>query len=478
MTEIHFGNLESEMRKGRAAACRAFLESVPQTERRGAEYLDALARFHFRLSEFAQAVSISQEIVRLHPRYSDHRYVLFDCCAHLGWFEAARQSAETMAAIHDKPAATMIQAEMLYAMGLDDEAVALGEALERYDHYAAMTQMTRSHATMRRDGLMRGLGAYRRAWTDPRAWDALYGAGAGGSMSDYWHGQQPLPKRMVLRGRGGVGDTFQWMRYLPLLVASGVELVGVDERAAGIRFKPLTRRADIDWARMRLGDWGVARSGETMWTEPFTLFTALFPALGYADIPGGHLETTRDEVADGLLRSIRAEANGRPAVAVTWSSDESHLVFASKSLTLDQIEPLLAMGDIHWVVCQRGLQRQAWLETDLAATSTVLPATLDFAQTGAVLKGLDAVVTNCSSIAHLSGGLGCRTFMLASAAADWRWEGFPSTTPWYREMRIIRQPGLGDWNGAVSRLRAALRSWIGGGSDGTDAALDSADLQA
>ena len=77
-------------------------------------------------------------------------------------------------------------------------------------------------------------------------------------------------------------------------------------------------------------------------------------------------------MADGLLRSIRAEANGRPAVAVTWSSDESHLVFASKSLTLDQIEPLLAMGDIHWVVCQRGLQRQAWLETDLAATSTVL----------------------------------------------------------------------------------------------------------
>lgn len=459
LTQVNFLNLDEAMREGRVEACRSFLEMVRESERRGLEYMIALLRFHYRQSEFAQTVAVYQDLMRLHPTDYNHRHVFFDCCSHLGWIDVAREAVGAMAAGCDETWAALFQAEMLYAMGLDDEAGAVTGPFQRQDHYSLVAQMNLCQAKMRSQGIMRGLGAYARCWTQPVARKVLYGADEGGDLGEYWHGQNPLPRRLVLRGRGGVGDTFQWMRYLPFMHAAGVELVGIDSRVGRIAFKPLTRRAEIDWARASLARWDGPHDERTLWTDPFALFTTFFPALGYADNPQGYLQTAPDDIADEHLHVIRAQANGRPTVAITWSSAESAF-FASKSLTLEQIRPLLAMENIHWVICQRGLNRQLWVDTPEASSSTVLPTSLTFSQTGGILQGLDAVVTNCSSITHLSGGLGCKTFMLASAAADWRWESFPSSSPWYSQLCIVRQPELGDWDGALRRLQLALWSWI------------------
>lgn len=459
MSEVHFGNIDSEMREGRVAQCRSFLEAVPQGERCSAEYLGALLRFYYRQSEFAQAVFVCEELFRLYPHDLIHRYVLFDCCSHLGWFERARAVADVMVAGSENPAKMLIQADFFHIFGLDNDAAQITEAFESQDHLATVTQSVVCQAIMRSQGIMRGIRGYARAWTNPHAMQVIYGRPA---LNDYWYGQQPLPERLEIAARGGVGDTFQWMRYLPILQAAGVEIKLTDERAAGIGFKPIAGNADIHWARPRLGELAMARSAGTMLTEPFALLTSLFPILGYADNPEGYLTTTADPVAEEQLREIRAKANGRPAVAVTWSSSESPWLFASKSLTIDQMAPLLEMQDIHWVVCQRGLQREAFLQTPQAELTTVLPTSFTFNQTGVVLEGLDAVVANCSSIVHLSAGLGCATFLLASAAADWRWESFPSSSPWYARTHIVRQPTLGDWDGAVTHLQSVLKAWMAG----------------
>ena len=109
----------------------------------------------------------------------------------------------------------------------------------------------------------------------------------------------------------------------------------------------------------------------------------------------------------------------------------------------------------------RGLQREAWLTRPESTLTTNLPGDLKFNQTGVITQALDAVVTIDSAMAHLSGALARPTFLLASAAADWRWGALPHATPWYATMDISRQPTLGDWAGAVALLNARLDGWMG-----------------
>jgi hypothetical protein len=72
------------------------------------------------------------------------------------------------------------------------------------------------------------------------------------------------------------------------------------------------------------------------------------------------------------------------------------------------------------------------------------------------LSSLDALITVCTSWAHLGGALGIPTHIMLCHDADWRW-GLEDRTPWYDSVRLYRQTSPGDWAGVVDRVSAALK---------------------
>jgi hypothetical protein len=38
---------------------------------------------------------------------------------------------------------------------------------------------------------------------------------------------------------------------------------------------------------------------------------------------------------------------------------------------------------------------------------------------------------------------------------DWRWLAERDDSPWYPSLRLFRQPGFGDWDGAIQTLARA-----------------------
>ena len=93
---------------------------------------------------------------------------------------------------------------------------------------------------------------------------------------------------------------------------------------------------------------------------------------------------------------------------------------------------------------------QAANATDAAAYCT------DLAATAAIIEQLDLVITIDTAVAHLAGALGKPTWLLLSAAPDWRWMLGRSDSPWYPSMRLFRQAKLGDWSDPLAKLRAEL----------------------
>ncbi len=81
-----------------------------------------------------------------------------------------------------------------------------------------------------------------------------------------------------------------------------------------------------------------------------------------------------------------------------------------------------------------------------------------FDDTAGLIAALDVVITSDTAIAHLSGGLGQKTWVMLAHAADWRWLKDRDDAPWYPTATLFRQAQPGDWSTVDHALAARLRA--------------------
>ena len=147
-----------------------------------------------------------------------------------------------------------------------------------------------------------------------------------------------------------------------------------------------------------------------------------------------------------------------PRVALAWSGRATHVNDRNRSLSLAQLEPLLAAGDVRFVSVQRELRagRRRALSRD-PRVMHVGDELADFTDTAAVLALADLVICVDTSVAHLAGALGRPAFVLLPFQPDWRWTLDRDRSPWYPAARLFRQPAPGDWASVIARVRRATR---------------------
>lgn len=82
-----------------------------------------------------------------------------------------------------------------------------------------------------------------------------------------------------------------------------------------------------------------------------------------------------------------------------------------------------------------------------------------FMDTAALMMNLDLVISVDTSVAHLAGALGVRTWILLPTPSDWRWMIGRLDTPWYPTVRLFRQLSAGDWDGVLEIVAKELNQF-------------------
>jgi tetratricopeptide (TPR) repeat protein len=128
--------------------------------------------------------------------------------------------------------------------------------------------------------------------------------------------------------------------------------------------------------------------------------------------------------------------------------------FAKRSMALEELRILASIPRVTLYSLQCGEGRAELLNANPPFPAIDLAP--DFPNTAAAIEALDLVVTIDTSIAHLAGALGKRTFLMLPYNACFRWMVNRDDTPWYPAMRLFRQTRPGVWSDVVNAVARAL----------------------
>jgi len=268
------------------------------------------------------------------------------------------------------------------------------------------------------------------------------------SPQPLWLGAPLRGARVLLHAEQGLGDSIQFLRYVPLVQAAGGRVL------LDLPEKLLRLAAQIP------GVLAMVKTGDSL---PY--FDCHCPLMSLPLALGTTLETVPARVP---YLSVPPDALAAAAalswpesglrVGLAWTGNPDHPKNHFRSVSLDLLEPLFNLRSVHFFSLQMGPGAKELVARNLPITD-LAPVTGDMADTAAQMVHLDLIITIDTSMAHLAGALARPVWVLLGHSPDWRWLLDREDSPWYPTARLFRQPSHGDWPSVIARVRTALQEF-------------------
>ena len=286
--------------------------------------------------------------------------------------------------------------------------------------------------------------------------------------SPLWRGEDLNDKKLLLFAEQGLGDVVHFIRY-----------------AAVIRDKWPNAHVVVEVRRtlQRLAATVPGVDQVVLYGEPHGPYNFVLPMMSaprlcgtntFADIPSWpHYMTPpeygvyhfRNQLKHDLLKAGK-DLNAQ-LVGICWAGmgrpimPQANAVDQKRSTHLNQWAPLAQIPGVIFVSLQEGPPGEQvkqppapmviWNNSD---------GFDDFADTAALMKCLDLVISVDTAVVHVAAATGCPTWMLSRFDGCWRWHGNRSDSPWYPTLRQFRQPRPRDWDPVFREVADELTKFV------------------
>ena len=443
----HLGNVYCEQGKlDEAAECyRRALRCNPH-------HIDALRNLAVLLLEHGRAegsIGYFQHVLQLQPELAEMHHRLGAAFQVEGRLEEAVASYRQ--ALHGRPTYAEAYADLglaLLGQGKEQEALdAVDSALRLKPDFAA------AHAT-RGLALLLG-GDFARGWPEYewRLRCPEFSAKRLDCPQPVWDGA-PLERRTILlRAEQGLGDTLQFVRYLPL----------VQQRGGSIVLQ--VQAALLSLLRTSMTNEQVIALEDT--PPPFDVHASLLSLPGLLGTTLGNVPVDVPYLfADpALVEQWRNELQAYAGfkIGIVWQGRAAHAKDRWRSVPVAAFAPLAGLKGVHLLSLQVGAGHDQLAGSAIRFPVVDLGGRFDaasFADTAAVARCLDLVITVDTAMAHLAGALGVPVWVALPFAPDWRWLLGRDDSPWYPTMRLFRQGQPGRWSAVFERITVEVRKLV------------------
>ncbi|WP_027214480.1 tetratricopeptide repeat protein [Burkholderia sp. WSM2232] len=274
------------------------------------------------------------------------------------------------------------------------------------------------------------------------------------------HGLTAGGARLLVLPEQGLGDSLQFVRYLPLALESFAQV--------GYICPPPLRRLYEEslcarWPGLVMLDDVMPNISKWDWQCPLMSLPLAF-GTRLDNIPAApYLHSQPQRSADWRARLEALPQPDLPRVGVVWAGGHSALSEdRARSLTSAQFAPLFALPGVRWISLQKAddLGKRPSAATKARVTDW-MDEVVDFADTAAIIDNLDLVISVDTSVAHLAAAMGKPVWLLNRFAGCWRWLRGREDSPWYPGVRIFTQAQQGEWAEVIERVAVELERRYG-----------------
>ena len=394
------------------------------------DYLDAYSNRGLVLKELENledSLASFEKAIDFDPKYAEAYSNSGNVLVHLNRFEEALSNYDK--AIELKPE---------YAQAYSNRGLVLqslnriNEALESYDKVIhlkpdyAEAYFNKTLALLVSGDLQNGFKGYEYRWEiesiKKNAGEKLF-------TQPLWLGNETLANiTILLWSEQGLGDTIQFCRYARLVKGLGARVLlevpenlvslidgleGVDECLS--QGSPLPE-FDFQCPLMSL---------------PLAFKTQLnsIPSLG------PYLKCNAEK---RQLWSQRLGQKSKPRIGLVWNGSTRNKNDHNRSLRLQQFLECLP-SCFEYVSLQKEVREEDKNTLRDGGIKNYGEQLADFIDTAALCELVDLIISVDTSVAHLAGALGKKTWVLLPFSPDWRWLLDRNDSPWYESITLYRQ---------------------------------------
>ena len=250
---------------------------------------------------------------------------------------------------------------------------------------------------------------------------------------------EKLAKEVVIICDQGFGDHIQFIRYLPFLK----EKVENFKVACPAQLKKLFEKnypefEFIDYTEIN-PDMQAIRI-----TDLAFILEKDFENIPFAE---GYLNCESDKIQSKKLK-----------IGLCWEAGSAGIrTMINRTINIRLLEPIINFEDAEVFSFQvrdsmNGNERYPQM-INLAKDFK------DFESTAKAMKNMDIIISVDTSVAHLAGALGVKTYLLLPYSNDWRWFDDTKTTPWYNSVEIFKQTDPISWEKPIEDIICRLKEF-------------------
>ncbi len=253
-----------------------------------------------------------------------------------------------------------------------------------------------------------------------------------------WAGEDVAGRTILLHAEQGFGDTIQFARFAPLVAKRGARVI------LAVQAPLLRLLQGLD------GVDKVVAAG-----APLPAFDVFCPLASLPGIFKTTLESIpgRSPYLAATAESLARFPRGREGlqVGLCWAGNPGFIHDRLRSIPASLLPNLRNCPGIAFHSLQKGAPPVFPMQDRMADVT-------DFADTAAIIAGLDLVIAVDTAVAHLAAAMGKEVWLLSRKMGCWRWLRDRTDSPWYPTIRIVRQSQENDWTDVIAEVRDALLS--------------------
>ena len=370
--------------------------------------LNNLATSYNSIGRHEEAIPIFKKIIELKPNYYEALYNQGICLYNLNLFDEAKDSYEK--AIKVKP-----------------------DFIEAYYNLSLLQMLQGNYKE----------GTKNYEWRKKRNKAKKYPQF---DNDKEWLGDKDLKNKIIyISKEQGLGDYIQYCRYLLLVKNLGATILLDTPKI----LKPMIETMNIDCTYLD----NIKKIKFDYHCSIVSLALAFKTTLDTIPSKEPYFFTPKI-----IKLNWEKKLNGfkRLNIGLKWTGNSSYVDDMNRSTTLKELKPLFDLPyDFHSLEIEYTKEDETLLNniTNLKCHKKDI---LGLDNTAGLIENLDLVISVNTSIAHLTGALGKKLWILLPSP-EYRWLLNRQDSPWYPKTKIYRQTKGGNWKTMVDKVKQDLK---------------------